>query len=105
MGEVELAGAEVLATDGETGAPVLVRHRIGKGEAYLLCTHEFPGNSRLVPFMKPLLRALARSIPWPVELDDLSGDVYYTLREDAQSGLQTVHLLNTDWTAPGNEKP
>lgn len=105
LAEVELAGAEVLATDAETGAPVLLRHRIGKGEAYLLCTHEFPGNSRLVPFMKPLLRALARTIPWPVELDDLSGDVYYTVREDDEAGLQTVHLLNTDWTVPSNGKP
>ena len=105
LAEIELMGAEVLATDAESGAPVLVRYRVGKGEAYLLCTHEYPGNSRLVPFMKPLLRTLARTIPWPVELDDLSGDVYYTVREDDVSGMQTIHLLNTDWTEEGNEKP
>jgi hypothetical protein len=105
LADVELMRAEVLATDAESGAPVLVRHRVGKGEAYLLCTHEFPGNSRLVPFMKPLLRALAQTTPWPVELDDLSGDVYYTVREDDDAGVQIIHLLNTDWTADGNEKP
>ena len=104
LAEVELAGAEVLATDLASGAPVLVRHRVGAGEAYLLCTHEYPGNSRLVPFVKPLVRALAQTTPWPVELEDVSGDVYYTVREEAEAGVQTIHLLNTDWTAAGNEK-
>ena len=103
LAEVELAGAEVLATDVASGAPVLVRHRVGAGEAYLLCTHEYPGNSRLVPFVKPLVRALAQTTPWPVELEDVSGDVYYTVREEA-AGTQTIHLLNTDWTAADNEK-
>ena len=98
------AAAEVLATDAETGAPVLVRHRVGKGEAYLLCTHEFPGNSRLVSFMKLLLRSLAQSTPWPVELEDINGDIYYTVRWDEETGMQTIHLLNTDWTTPNNEK-
>ena len=103
LAEIELAGAEVLATDLATGAPVLVRHRVGAGEAYLLCTHDYPGNSRLVPFVKPLVRALAQTTPWPVELEDVSGDVYYTVREE-EAGVQTIHLLNTDWTAADNEK-
>ena len=70
----------------------------------MLCTHEYPGNSRLVPFVKPLVRALAQTTPWPVELEDVSGDVYYTVRDDEAAGVQTVHLLNTDWTAADNEK-
>ena len=70
-----------------------------------MCTHEYPGNSRLVPFVKPLVRALAQTTPWPVELEDVSGDVYYTVRDDGEAaGVQTVHLLNTDWTAADNEK-
>ena len=105
LAEVDVQGAEVLATDIETGAPVLVRRRLGKGEAYLLCAYDYPGNSRLVPFVKPLIRELAQSTPWPVELDDLSGDVYYTVREEEASDALTVHLLNTDWTEEGNEKP
>ena len=104
LAQVELDGAEVLATDTESGAPVLVRQRIGKGEAYLLCTYDYPGNSRLVPFVKPLVRELASSTPWPVELDDVTGDVYYTVREEEKTGITTVHLLNTDWTEEGNEK-
>ena len=105
LAQVEVYGAEVLATDVETGAPVLVRRRLGKGEAYLLCTHEYPGNSRLVHFVKPLIRELARMTPWPVELDDTSGDVYYTVRETEGEDTTTVHLINTDWTEEGNEKP
>lgn len=105
LASVELKGAEVLATDAASGSPVLVRYRLGKGEAYLLCTYEYPGNSRLVPFMRRLIRALAVSTPWPVELEDISGDVYYTVRKDDDSGALIVHLLNTDWTAEKNQKP
>ena len=104
LADTELKGAEVLATDTESGAPVLVRHRLGKGEAYLLCAYDYPGNSRFVPFVKPLIRKLAQSTPWPVELDDVTGDVYYTVREEEETDAMIVHLLNTDWTEEGTQK-
>lgn len=104
LAEIELCGAEVLVRDVDSGKPVLVRRRVGEGEAYLLCTHEYPGNSYLAPLMKPLVRALSRSVASPVEMEDPSGDVYYTVRNDEKSGISRVHLLNTDWTEAGNEK-
>ena len=101
---VELCGAEVVAVDHDSGQPVLVRHRRGKGEAYLLLTHDFPGNSWLSPFMTALVRRLATETPSSVVLNDPSGEVYYTVREEPETGLVRVHLLNTDWTQAGQER-
>ena len=103
LAEVELCGAEVLAREADSGGPILVRNGVGKGTAYLLCTFDFPGNSYLVPLVTPLIRRLSSSRDWPVELDDPSGDVYYTVRDEG-NGVRHVHLLNTDWSAAGNVK-
>ena len=103
LADVELCGAEVLAREADSGEPILLRNKVRKGTAYLLCTYDFPGNSYLVPLMTPLIRNLSSSLDWPVELDDPSGDVYYTVR-DQGNGVMRVHLLNTDWSAAGNVK-
>ena len=95
---VDLAGAEVLACDEATGEPVVARHRVGRGVVYVLLTHEYPGNSFLAPLMTDLIHGLAGQAEAPVELEDSSGDVYYTVRQELDSEVRTVHLLNTDWT-------
>ncbi len=104
LAEIELRGASVVACDGKSGKPVLARNRLGQGEAYLLLTHDFPGNSWLAGFMTDLIHGLAGSFASPIGLEDLSGEVYYTVREEPTTGLYRIHLLNTDWTEPGNEK-
>lgn len=104
LAEVEFCGADGVAHDGKSGKPVLARHRLEEGEAYLLLTHDFPGNSWLVGFMTDLVHGLAASVPSLVRLEDPSGDVYYTVREEPGTGLRRMHFLNTDWTKPGNEK-
>ena len=48
--------------------------------------------------MTDLIHGLARQVEAPVELEDPSGDVYYTVRQEPDSEVTTVHLLNTDWT-------
>ena len=101
--EVELRGAEVLAIDRATEKPVLIRHRLGEGEAYLLLTHDFPGNSWLADFLTQFIRRLSNEVPSRLKLEDPSGDVYYTHREE-ETGLTRVHLLNTDWTEAGNRR-
>ena len=103
LADVELCGAEVLAREANTGEPILVRNTVREGTAYLLCTCDFPGNSNLVSLMTPLIRNLSSSLDWPVELDDPSGDVYYTVRDEG-NGVMHVHVLNTDWSAAGNVK-
>ncbi|MHA1228814.1 MAG: hypothetical protein ACTSPV_18980, partial [Candidatus Hodarchaeales archaeon] len=84
--------------------PLLVRYHLGQGEAYLLLTYDFPGNSWLSGFMTDLIHGLAKMISSPVALEDPSGDVYYTVREEQETGLRRIHLLNTDWTKSGNQR-
>lgn len=107
LAQTELRGADVLAQETETGSPVLVRYRLGKGETYLLLTHDFPGNSWLSVFVTDVVRGLAESVrrAAPIDLEDPSGDVYYTVREDKERQLTRLHLLNTDWSVPGNDRP
>ena len=102
LAEIVLVDAEVLAREVKTGAPVLVRRRFGKGEAFLLCTYSYPGNSWLMPFVSQVVRSLAESTPSLIELSDGSGDVYFTIRRE--EALCRIHLLNTDWTCAANEK-
>lgn len=100
---VEMAGAEVLARDSQSGQPVLVRHRVGRGVAYLLTTWAYPGNPWLRGFVTEVVAGLAEHAPRAVTLEDHSGDVYYTVRKE-DTGLHRIHLLNTDWSSAGNEK-
>ena len=86
---VELAGAEVLACDEATGEPVVARHRVGRGVVYVLLTHEYPGNSFLAPLMTDLIHGLAGQVEARVELEDPSGDVYYTVRQEPDSEVTT----------------
>ena len=103
--DIELCGAEVIAREGETGKPILIRHRQGRGSAYLLLTSDFPGNSHLVPFMTELVRGFARQVPTPVRLHDPCGEVYYTVRVEEETQARRIHLLNTHWAEAGNERP
>ena len=102
--ELELCGAEVLAEEEESGEPLLVRFSIGKGEAYLLSTWEYPGNSWISTFATNVIAGLAGNIDRDVQVQDDTGDVYYTVREEAALGLTRIHMLNTDWSSSGNEK-
>ena len=95
-----MAGPPVVAVDGATGAPILVRRRLGEGTAYLLLTDEYPGNSRLSWFMTELVRGLAENVECDVNLDDPTGDIYYTVRRENGGELVRVHLLNTEPRPP-----
>ena len=103
LAEVEVTDAEILARESESRRPVLVRRRLGRGEAYLLCTWAYPGNSWLVPFVNPLIRSLAVKSAGLISLTDGMGDVYYSVR--VEGDVHRIHLLNTDWTEAENKKP
>lgn len=47
LAEVEMAGAQVIARDAASGRPLLVRHDVGSGAVYLLCTWAYPGHEAL----------------------------------------------------------
>ena len=51
-----------------------------------------------------MVAGLAERLPADVVLNDLTGDVYYTVRVESETGLTRIHLLNTDWTEEANKK-
>lgn len=102
LADVELAGAEPVAVDKKTGKPLIVRHRLGKGFVYLLCTWAYPGHEALKTFLYRFLCALiGRAVPRAVSVADPSGEVYWSIwTADKTAGK--LYLLNTDWTSSGN---
>lgn len=101
--EVELCGATVLATD-RTGRPLLVKHTVGKGQVYLLCTYAYPGHEALKTFLPAVIdRLVVTHAETAVRLGGDCDDVYMSVwGEPGQP--DKVYLLNTDWTVAGNQK-
>lgn len=103
LAEVELAGAETVAWDAATGAPLVVRHRVGNGQVYLLTAWAYPGHEQLQATAASWIAMLAAEHRGAVYVDDPSREVFWTRREE-ENGCTRLMLLNTDWSAP-NEKP
>ena len=62
-------GAEVVARDSRSGAPLLIRYRLGKGTAYLLTVWGYPGEENLGGFMRHVLANLARYAALPIRVE------------------------------------
>jgi len=101
---IELAGAEVVAVDARTNAPLAVRFRIGKGEVWCLTTMAYPGHEKLADLAGALLAGLARRNRSDYRIEEESGEVFWTWRPlDDKCGQ--IMALNTDWMVEGNVKP
>ena len=104
LAQVELCGAEVVVKDTATGQPLVVRHRVGEGWVYLLCTYAYPGHEALKGLMPAVLNALIDAYAGRyVRLEGDCEDVYMTLWGEP-GDPDKLYLLNTDWTVAGNEK-
>ncbi len=101
--QVELCGAAVLATD-RVGHPLLVKHTVGKGQVYLLCTYAYPGHEALKTFLPAVIdRLVTTHAETAVRLSGDCEDVYLSVwGEPGQP--DKLYLLNTDWTVAGNQK-
>lgn len=104
LADIVLRGAQPVLTDRETGRPVLVRHEVGRGFVYLLCTYAYPGHEALREWMpRVLLRLADEHGSRRLTVTGDCRDVYYSVwGEDGQA--DKVYLLNTDWTREENEK-
>ncbi len=88
-GDVEITGSpEILAVEDETFAPILFRHRLGKGTVYFLNTWEYPGA--LAPDHGP--GATRHSI-------GLVGEVFRRIALDTRGAT----YITDDGAAPGRE--
>ncbi len=101
--QVELCGAAVLATD-RAGRPLLVKHTVGKGQVYLLCTYAYPGHEALKTFLPAVIdRLVATYAETAVRLGGDCEDVYLSVWGEPDQP-DKLYLLNTDWTVAGNQK-
>ncbi len=104
LARVELCGAEVVVKDTATGQPLVVRHRVGEGWVYLLCTYAYPGHEALKGLMPAVLNVLLADYTGRyVRLEGDCEDVYMSLWGEP-GDPDKLYLLNTDWTVAGNEK-
>lgn len=104
LAEIELCGAEVVVKDRASGQPLVVRHRVGCGWVYLLCTYAYPGHERLKSLMPTVLDTLlSETAEHHVRLAGDCEDIYFSVwGEDTDP--DKLYLLNTDWTVAGNTK-
>jgi hypothetical protein len=103
LAEIILNGAEVCLADTANHRPILVRKKLGKGYAYLLCTYAYTGHKKLkyvgANIMQTLLDAYLQK---DVFVRDETKQVYWSDWENENSGK--LYLLNIDWAKPGNKK-
>lgn len=102
LAQVELLDAEVVAWDTFTGAPMLVRKRVGKGWVYTFTLWAYPGHERFQKFCAAWVQRLATDARGDFYAEDPSGEVFWTVWK-TDTGKR-MFLLNTDWTVPDNEK-
>ncbi len=102
IADIELAGAEICAWDGESGKPLLVRYKLGRGYAYTFTLWAYPGHESLEAFSASWIAKLSEMSRDEIYIDDPSGEVFHTRWEDGDTVI--LMLLNTDWTEKGNKK-
>jgi len=99
LAEVELVDAETVAWDADSGAPVVVRKRCGKGFVYTFTAWCYPGHERFQRTAASFVAKLAGEVKGDIFVEDPSKEVYWSLWHDGAG--ERLALLNTDWTEPG----
>ena len=102
LADVELCGAEIVAWDSATGAPMLVKHKVGKGEVYTFTLWAYPGHEQFMHFAATWLEILASDTLTDVYVEDGTGEIFWTRWVDGDT--TRLMMLNTDWTRKGNKK-
>ena len=103
LADIELSSAELIAWDTASGAPMLVRNKVGKGYVYCMTLWAYPGHEKFQRFSACVLEQLAADNRPDIYVEDSSKEVFWTLwRQD--DGHSCLMLLNTDWTIKANEK-
>jgi hypothetical protein len=103
LAELELQGAEIVVWDGASGMPLIVRHKYGKGEVYLICAWAYPGHEALSEAVSVWTAKLAREHRGEIYVEDPSREVFWNVWQENERE-QKIMLLNTDWASVGTSK-
>lgn len=102
LADIDLCGAEVVAWDTMTGAPMLVKKQVGKGTVYTFTIWAYPGHEQFQKFSAAWTMELSKRALPDVLVEDPSKEIFWTRWEDGDKTI--LMLLNTDWTVKGNIK-
>lgn len=102
LAEVELCGAEAVAWDFESGKPMLVKYRVGKGTVYTFTQWAYPAHQRFQHFSAAWIAKLVGDTLGDEYVSAPSDEIFWTKWKD--SDITVFMLLNTDWTKKGNVK-
>lgn len=102
LADIEFSGAETVAWDIDSGAPLLVRHKVGKGFVYLLCAWAYPGHEILSNLVSSWTAKLAEEYRGEYYINDPSMEVFWNAWQE--DSCHKFMLLNTDWASPAGKK-
>jgi hypothetical protein len=113
LADIKLNSARVLASEPNSGNPILIENSIGKGKAFLLTVWGYPGDfltsskasgqRTLKFFVRNVLETIVRGEMGEIHITD-GKRINYAVYEKKESGkhLRTIYLVNTDWTTANN---
>jgi hypothetical protein len=111
LGEVALEGATLRIID-EAGTPVVMEHKIGKGQVTFVNVAAYPGDAALEGLYRELLRQAGerviveqRADVWVKGNEDTSFAVYDWDPVPGQPPTSTVYLLNVNWWSGDDTLP
>lgn len=82
--------------DTEKGIPAVIENHIGKGIATLIASTDYPGNQRIYPLYRAVVREMITSSARECDIKVLCSDrVKYAVYEGNR-----IYLLNTDYDMP-----
>jgi hypothetical protein len=104
LAEITIDGAEVCLIDEKNHRPLLVRKKVGKGYAYLLCAYAYPGHEKLKYVCANVMQTMLDIyLKKDVYVIDKTKQAYWSDWKNGDSGK--LYILNIDWTKKGNKKP
>jgi len=111
LGDVILDGATPRIID-ESGTPVVVEHKIGKGQVTFVNVAAYPGDAALEGLYRELLREAGERViveqragVWARGSEDISFAVYDWDPAPGQPPTSTVYLLNVNWWSDDTTLP
>ncbi|MDO4618730.1 MAG: hypothetical protein Q4B31_04315 [Clostridia bacterium] len=102
IADIELTGAEIVAWDSDSGLPLLVRNKVGKGYIYTFTFWAYPGHEQLQSISSAWVEKLSQDTLGDEYIKDESGEIFWTRWENGEENIYM--LLNTDWSKKGNVK-
>ncbi|MBQ7694191.1 MAG: hypothetical protein IJT50_03620 [Lentisphaeria bacterium] len=102
IADIDLAGAEVVVWDADSGLPLVVKYDLGKGSVYTLTAWAYPGHEKLQRLSASVTAFLAGNCQGEYHVVDPSGEVFWNFRKE--ENCLRLNMLNTDWSVKGNVK-